>query len=253
MENPILSRVFKAFGVFHLKFDPNSCRYVKSPWLQLYSVCFTIFLQTFNGLSFYYRVIYVTDVFLKATSLISKIVLVSNWILWIALNTIITFRIILLASRICKFLNKYNDFLAQNGLIETESVLFLHKLFACVTIIGTPPSIFVSYGFNCVAFITIISHYCLMCQFLVGQIFEWTLFERFKTISRALRVNLQTNVNETSLRMCLKRYFDYVDLSRRATKLFELNKLVGVVAVFILLAFYWFYSFEYILKRSVKK
>lgn len=253
MEHPVLNRIFKVFGLVYSNFDQHSQKYVLSSRLQIYSIFFTIFMQSCNAVAFYCRIQMIPGFFLKSTSMTSRIAIISNWTLWVTLSTTIMLRIITLASSSCKFMNKFYACFSQSGNLERDSIHFLHKLFVGAGIFGTPICVYIFYGFSYLTMALTIAQYCLISQFLAGNFYEWTLFERLNKTVVKLRNDFMLNFDHHGLREQLKRHMDYVDLVKRATKLFQFNKVVGVVGFYVALSFYCFYSYEYITTRSYKK
>lgn len=250
MEHPVLNRFFKVFGLVYSNFDQNSHQYVLSSRLQLYAIFITIFIQSSCSFVFYCRMKIIQEL---TSSTTSKISIICNWFLWVILSTVFMFRIIALASRFCKFTNKCYACFSQSGNVEIDSIHFLHKFFAVAMIFGTPISICIFYGFSKQTIFRSIAYYFLSSQFFMGHMYEWTLFGRLNLAFVKLQANFMLCCDHKPLWECFKRHMCYVDLVKRLTKLFELNKMVGVVGFFISLSFYWFYSFEYITTRSTEK
>lgn len=249
MENQVLYRIFKIFGLVHSEFDPNSSRYIKNLHLQLYSIFLTISIQTFNGISYYYRWQYMIGGVLTSTSILEKMVLIVDCALWIILNFFVMFQLIFSSFSFCKFLN---GFLSTSFLMD-EPTEFRHKLYPIVVILAIPLTNFLNFKFTNIAYFTIISHYFLFFPFVIGYMYEWTWFDKLNKRFGILQRVLQVEINEALVKINLESIDKYFALSKRATKLFMLNKLVGVGAVLFLLSFYWFYSFEYDIVGSIKK
>lgn len=223
-----------------------------------YSIFLTIFLQVFNVRSFYHREFNSKNSFLDSSSkfFVLKIINVTTCTLLITINLLTVLPMILRSSSFCKLLNSHLKCVSRAGKVKQDKIHFTHKIFIIVPITGMFINGFASYGITYFAFYSIFSHFGIMCQFMAGHLYEWTLFERVKNhlkmLQRKLQLKNSKNVEKT-IKLCMETHYNYKNIAKQLATMFELNKLVGLAAALALFSMYLFYDFEYIINGSIKK
>lgn len=208
--------------------------------LQCYSVIITVLIQFFNCFSIYYRATSGQDIFFYIKySRTSTVLITIDCTLWILFNSCIMFRTISLSTQFCNFFNIHVKY-------QSNQILFLTKIYVLIIIIGIPLTNIFSHGISCIAMFITLSHYGLMCQFLVNHLHEWTIFEKLTNCFKNLQTELMTDVHKF-----LTHFDEYTTVSKKAIKLFEVNKVVGLSFTLILFSFYMFYGYEYIVSGSL--
>lgn len=266
MDSPPLLKVFTSLGVFPFKYNRKAKCYQKRSDFLNYAIIITIIIQTFNLISFCYRMSYIMQYFLKISefSLTSKVVLALDAILWLFVNIGIMFQIILKSNGFCQVLNHhlYSDrkFITfSNDLYRNMNILFqnrfgsISKSFILVIIIGVPVNVLLNYKIEFIAYFTLFSHYLVMVQCLFGHLYELMLVERSVGELQLLQSILCSKLSDNLLRFYLQIQYKCHAFSKRTMKVFQMSQVVCVASVLILFSIYLFLKYECLVKGSFKR
>lgn len=245
--NPFIYLVLKIFGIVTIKFDQNSLGYKKSLPLTIYSICFTITLQTFNGFCFYYREFLSNRSIIERnpTSWLMKIIIWLDLFIWVSINCFLMFRIPFIPNSFCDLPNNFTK--------KVSHANYVLKLYTIIPIVGIPISGYLHYGFSKFGICMVFSLYCFVCQFLGAHLFEFYLFDKVKEHFKILRNEIRLAKSNTPIELMLETFEKYARYVKILEKTFAPNMVVGLGAAFVLLTFFWFYGLAYFIEGSVKK
>lgn len=239
-----LTSDFYGFGIIQSIFDPKISCYETKEYLKLYSIFLTIVIQSFNAFCLYYRFSSISEIYLDTSkSFTSIIILLADCTCWILINSCTMISIITFSETICKVLNINIKFLKSNGNFE---IPLIQKVYKYVMIFGTPSIDFIFFGsLSKLTFISMLNHYALICQLLYGHLLEQLLLEVLVQNFKLLQSECQ--IKSDRIQNVIKIYYVCVDSSKKTTKTFALNKVVGLVMSLVSMPIYWFDIYQYVI------
>lgn len=253
---PLIS-VFKVFGIFSFRFNSKSKLFETSSNLQYYGKFLTVLIQTFNWFCFMFRQTYIIKYVLTVnnTSFTTLITLHLDRILWMALNISTMSQIIFRAKNICQLLNaelstnetwknsKRNIKLYEQ---HCSRVKLMWSAYLYPNLIIGAINVYIYYGATKFGLFSFISHYLIFCQFFIGQFFELMIVEKVMYHAKAL----QLTASYETVKLYIEMQFNFLKISKRAVKLFQLNKYISVVLVQIACSSYLLVYYEMITRSS---
>lgn len=249
---PLLS-IFQVFGIFSFKFNMKFKLYETNSSLQFYGRFLTLLIQTFNLFWFIFRQtnIFRNNITIKNTSFTIWITINLNRMLWIVLNISTMSQIIFQMKDVCQLLNANKTW--TNSLINKKlnekhcnRIKLIWNLYLYPIIIISAINAYLSYGPTKIGLFSLFSHYLIFCQFFICQLFELMIIENIITHFEVL----QFKASRGTIKSFIERLSNRLKVSKRAVKLFQLNKYVSIVLVQVICSFYFFVYCDMIAKRS---
>lgn len=245
------SRLFKSFGVCFFKYNMKRKIYQKSSRLFLYGITLTFAIQIFNPFSFYIRTPYILQYFLKTQilSLTTLTILILDSILWVILNFSTMSQIIIKMNDFRKILNQHLSLERKldRHHISTNHIKIVFKIYIFGSIILMLLNDYINYKIDYIGFFTLLSHYLLFFQFMIGHLYELVFVEK-----------LVVNYRKVQTCISLKRVRAFIDLNlwmkkltKDTEKIFEINKFVSVISALFGLSFYTFLHYQLIVSGSI--
>lgn len=259
---PVFRRLFVIFGLVHNVYDIKLNRYTLSQRLTLYGIGISILIQTFNSFSFYVRRKYISQALLtvRPVSVMSNIIVAFDCCIWIIMCSTPILSVTIRRTRICRIMNHFlrYDQKYQIECQEMADTMFqnrmhrLYKWFGSLVLFGNCFVGLYNYGLTPITAFTMISHYFLTAQFVLGNSYELMFFEKLQLNFLMLELKL-AKIDKSNLsrgvKICIKNHSRLVSLARKATNVFGTNKIVCLASLTILISVYWFYTYDHL--RSV--
>lgn len=259
MNFPVFRRLFTIFGLIHYVYDSNHHRYVPSCHLTIYGILVSLLIQSFTSFSFYVRRNYILQALLtiRPLSVMATVIVAFDCAMWIILGTGQILSVILRRNRIGRILNqflRYEDKYLNEGQ-EIVDKVFHARLRKVSIVFGTLVTFgncfvgFYNYGLKPISVFTVISHYCLTSQFILGHSYELMFFEKLQLNFLMLEQKLTNIVKDTSfcnVRICIRMHAKLLSLSKKTTNVFGPNKIVCLASLTILISVYWFYTYDHV-------